>query len=73
VGEIFDSYIDSQSLYFRKINVIRFNRLTSDYALGFRPPKWVNSLTYTVFTYTGPIVDTNELKIDQILQELQAS
>jgi hypothetical protein len=73
VGGNFDSYIDSQSLFFKKVNVIRFNRLNTSYALVFRPAKWVSSLTYTVFAYTGPIVDTTQIKLDQILQELQAS
>jgi len=70
VGGSFDSYVDSQSIFFKKLNVIRFNRLTSSYALTFRPPRWVTSVTYTVFAYTGPVVDTINQKLDQILDRL---
>jgi hypothetical protein len=73
VGGNFDSYVDSQSVFFKKVNVIRFNRLTSNYALTFRPPRWATSITYTVFVYTGSIIDTTDVKLDQILQELQPS
>jgi hypothetical protein len=66
VGGNFDSYVDSQSVFFKKVNVIRFNRLNSTYALTFRPPRWVNSITYTVYSYTGSIVDTTDEKLDLI-------
>ncbi|RPH88297.1 MAG: hypothetical protein EHM73_11005 [Chroococcales cyanobacterium metabat2.561] len=70
VGGNFDSYVDSQSVFFKKVNVIRFNRLTTTYALAFRPPRWVTSLTYSVFVYTGSIVDSSEQKLDLILERL---
>jgi hypothetical protein len=65
-GGNFDSYVDSQSLFFKKVNVIRFNRLTTTYALTFRPPRWVTSITYRVYAYTGSIVDTTDEKLDLI-------
>ncbi|MCA2691534.1 MULTISPECIES: hypothetical protein [unclassified Microcystis] len=70
IGGSFDSYVDSQSVFFKKVNVIRFNQLNSSYALTFRPPRWVTSVTYRVFIYTGPIVDTIDEKLDQILNRL---
>ena len=70
VGGSFDSYVDSQSVFFKKVNVIRFNQLNSSYALTFRPPRWITSVTYRVFIYTGPIVDTIDQKLDQILNRL---
>ena len=70
VGGSFDSYVDSQSVFFKKVNVIRFNQLNSSYALTFRPPRWVTSVTYRVFVYAGPIVDTIDQKLDQILNRL---
>jgi hypothetical protein len=70
LGGSFDSYVDSQSVFFKKVNVIRFNQLNSSYALTFRPPRWVTSVTYRVFIYTGPIVDTIDEKLDQILNRL---
>jgi|688.fasta_scaffold367052_1 hypothetical protein len=70
VGGSFDSYVDSQSVFFKKVNVIRFNQLNSSYALTFRPPRWVTSVTYRVFVYDGPIVDTIDQKLDQILNRL---
>lgn len=71
VGGNFDSYVDSQSLFFKKVNVIRFNRLTTAYALTFRPPRWVTSITYRVFVYTGSIVDTTDQKLDLITRLLE--
>jgi hypothetical protein len=73
VGGNFDSYIDSQPIFFKKVNVIFFRQLNSSYALTFRPPRWVTSITYSVFKYVGPIEDLTQIKLDQILQELQAS
>jgi hypothetical protein len=73
IGGGADSWIDSQKFYLNQITILRFEQVSSTYDVILRIPFWLRQLSFVLLEYTGPIVDPVNQKLDQILQELQAS
>jgi hypothetical protein len=68
-----DSWIDSQKFYLNQITILRFEQVSSTYDVILRIPFWLRQLSFVLLEYTGPTIDPVNQKLDQILQELQAS
>jgi hypothetical protein len=65
-----DSFAAARRFYLKQINILRFQRLATNWTLVLRVPYWFRHIDLTVWQYTGLIEDTTETQLDQIQADL---
>jgi hypothetical protein len=58
--------VRQQRVLLRKINLIMFPRLTSEYALSFAVPFWLRDLSLSIWKYTGINSDSTSELVNQV-------
>ena len=56
--------------YLKQLTLLTMPKLTSNYALTVSIPPWLKQIEFEIYEYVGEIVDTTDLKLDQIQADL---
>lgn len=56
--------------YLEQLTVLTIPKLASEYALSLSIPYWLSQLSFEIYEYTGEVIDTTDLKLDQVLADL---
>ena len=71
VGGNFDAVVDSKRIFLNQFSLLRYTvSFGSSYSLLISVPYWLRQITFHLWEYTGPIIDTSEQKLDLILERL---
>lgn len=71
VGGNPDAVVDSKRIFLNQFSLLRYPvSFGSSYSLLISVPYWHRQITLYLWEYTGPIIDTKEIKLDLILERL---
>ena len=56
--------------YLGQLTLITMPKLSSNYALTISIPRWLTQIEFEIYEYVGDIIDTTEVKLDQIQADL---
>jgi hypothetical protein len=74
VGGNPDAIVDSKRIFLNQFSLLQYPvSFGSSYSILISVPYWHRQITLYLWAYNGSIIDTTDVKLDQILQELQAS
>ncbi len=62
----------SYKFYFNQFTIIPIPKLSENYALTLTFPSWIKQIEFEIYEYIGEIIDTTELKLDQMQADLEA-
>jgi hypothetical protein len=65
-----NSFTASRPFYREQISILRFDRVAPTYSIVLRIPYWIRSISLGIWEYTGPILDSTDEKLNQILTTL---
>ncbi|TRV22414.1 MAG: hypothetical protein EWV88_13490 [Microcystis wesenbergii Mw_MB_S_20031200_S109D] len=71
VGGNPDAVVDNKRIFLNQFSLLRYPvSFGSSYSLLISVPYWIRQITLYLWEYTGPVSETSDPKIDQILQVL---
>jgi hypothetical protein len=74
VGGNANAVVDSKRIFLNQFSLLQYPvSFGNSYSLLISVPYWHRQITLYLWAYTGSIIDTTDVKLDQILQELQQS
>lgn len=71
VGGDPDAVVDSKRIFLNQFSLLRYPvSFGSSYSLLISVPYWHRQITLSLWEYTGPVIDTADQKLEQILERL---
>lgn len=71
VGGNPDAVVDSKRIFLNQFSLLRYPvSFGSSYSLLISVPYWHRQITLSLWEYTGPVIDTADQKLEQILERL---
>ncbi len=66
-----DAVVDSKRIFLNQFSLLRYPvSFGSSYSLLISVPYWHRQITLSLWEYTGPVIDTADQKLEQILERL---
>lgn len=65
-GGTYDGNVDQHRIYLDRNTLLKFSKLTDDFALTIKIPYWIEQIQLIAWEYIGPVGDSTEAALAQL-------